>query len=265
MPSRDANESRPQRAQRGVQEAPQQQRPAPATANNAPEDAWDVINNMKGGNGGGNDGFNKMNTSFFLRDGEEADVVFVDEQPTIFFGHSIKCKSDAGKTFYRQEQCQKSEQDYCTMCDANNSAIGKANRVIGFRVIDSRGSWDSGKGELDGVPACKIFLVPLYLAKQIKTLKDDAGTIGDKIIKLSKNGNYMANFKMVKLRSGGFDYDYAPEELDEVAQPEILEVYAPMEDEELIDFIDKFADNSKSQKPASNAGTGRNIGGFGKK
>lgn len=267
MPSRDEQPSpRPRRGGQ-TEEAGATQKtatPAPVKTPQTGEDVWDTINDMKGGSGEGE--FNKMNTSFFLRDEEEAEVVFLDENPTIFFGHNIKCESDAGKTFYRTEQCQKSEQDYCTMCDSTNTAIGKANRVIGFRLVDSRGSWDGKKKELNGVPTPKIFLVPLYFAKQIKLLKDEQGTITDKVIKITKNGNYQANFKMNKIKSGGYDFEYIEEdEFDEMDIPEILDVYAPMEDEELIDFLDKFSAKAVKKTADRPQDSGRKVGGFGKR
>jgi len=277
MPSREApqDNNRPQRVRRGepAPAIPQPKQgtrvPAPAVAqpqSQAPEDAWGTIMEMKGGGGGGDGTFNKMNTSFFLRDGEEANVIFMDEQPTIFFGHNIKCKSDAGKTFYRTEQCQKATQDYCILCDNPSPAIGKANRVIGFTIIDERGSWDSKASKLNGVPCGKLFLVPLYFAKQVKILKDDAETITDKIVKITKNGNYIANFKMRKLSSGGFDYELVnDEDIADIEIPEILSVYEALTDDDLIEFMDKFADTAKAsarQAPASETPE-RSVGGFG--
>lgn len=211
------------------------------------EEVWDDIMSMKGGGEGG--GFNKMNTAFYLKDGEEIDIVLLDENPFMFWGHVIKCQSNAGKTFYRIEQCQKAEQDYCVMCESDNKAIGKAKKIIAFRVLDSRGNWDKDAGDFDGVPAPKIFTVPLYLAKQFKSLKDDAGSISDKVIKLSKSGNYQANFKYNKSRDGSLRYVDAPKFDGDM--PDVLEVYAPMTDDDLMDFIRQFAD-----APTSNNGNG---------
>lgn len=218
------------------------------------EDVWEEIMNMKGK--GEQGGFNKMNTTFYLKDAEEIDIVLLDENPYMFWGHVIKCQSTAGKTFYRIEQCQKSEQDYCVMCDSDNKAISKAKKIIAFRLLDSRGSWDKDAGGFDGVPVPKIFTVPLYLAKQFKSLKDDAGTVSDKVIKLSKNGNYQANFKFKKGRDGSLRYVDAPEIKGDL--PEVLTVYAPMSDDDLIDFIRQFADAATD---SSSRGNGRRSGG----
>lgn len=223
------------------------------------DDVWNEIMDMKSKGDGGDGGFNKMNTNFYLKDGEEIDIVILDENPEIFWGHVIKCKTDAGQTFYRTEQCQKSEQDYCVLCESDNKAISKAKKIIAFRVLDSRGNWDSENKCLDGIPAPKIFLTPLYLAKQFKTLRDDAGgTISDKVIKLSKNGNYQANFKFKKLQGGGLDYVSAPDYNEEL--PNISEVYAPMGDNELMEFVRKFADGSDASSKPSRGGNNKRGG-----
>lgn len=219
------------------------------------EDKWDEVMNMKSG-GSSNDGsFNKMNTNFFLKDGEEIEVVLLDDAPTMFYSHTIKCKSQDGKTFYRVEQCQKSEQDHCVLCSTNNKAVSPARKSIAFRILDSRGSWDKESSALDGIPVPKIFLTPLYLAKQLKNLLDEAGgTLKDKVLKLSKKTQYMVGFKFNKLAGGGFDYVLAPEYDGEL--PEVLEVYAPMTDSELSDFVTMFGDatDAKSSIPVGRAG-----------
>lgn len=257
MPVRDSGGQRPP-ARTGAT-APARQSSKPNT-----DDVWDDIMNRK--SGGSDDGtFNKMNTNFFLQDGEKIDIVLLDNDPILFGGHSIKCKSDAGKTFYRIEQCQKSEQEYCVLCESDNSAVSKAKSIIAFRVLDSRGSWVKDKG-LDGIPAPKIFLTPLYLAKQIKTLLDDAeGELRDKVLQLSKSGNYAINFKLKKHPQGGMDYVTAPEYDGDM--PEVLDVYATMSDDDLIDFVRKFADgggNASKQRGNNNSGrNGSTVGSFG--
>lgn len=304
MPSRDAQPSRPQRGggavsgdtqqpnyqtqQQPMQQAPAQRQQEPLNATpQSGADVWDTINDMSTGSGGSG-GFDKMNTAFFMKNDEQGRIIFIDENPVIFVGHVIKCISDAGKEFYRTEQCQKVNQTYCTLCDATatNKAVSKANRVIAFRVLDERGKWDSSKKGLDGVPTPKIFLAPTDFAKLVKTLKDEAGgKISDKIIKLQKNTKYIPTVSMVPLPSGGFDYEKFPESIfDGMVLPEILDVYAPMSDQDIIDFIDKFAVkpqqnfNQQNQNNGGNTGggfqgggfnggqqtnTGRNVGGFG--
>ena len=45
--------------------------------------------------------------------------------------------------------------------------------------------------------------------------------------------------------------------------PEILEVYAPLEDDDLIDFVRKFSHNEQPQAPARSGGSNRRAGSFG--
>ena len=261
MPSRDERPSANRASTRPSATA--SQRNNNRSGKPANDDVWDEIMNMKGKGSGGEGGFNKMNTNFYLQNGEEIDIVLLDEQPFMFWGHTIKCRSKEGKTFYRTEQCQKSEQDYCVMCESDNKAIGKAKKVIAFRVLDSRGSWDSEAKGLDGIPAPKIFMVSIDLAKQIKLLKDDAGTISDKVLKLSKNGTYTINFKFKKSPDGSLRYVNAPDYDGEL--PEVLDVYAPMEDDELMDFIRQFADASSDSGSSNNRSSrnGKATGSFG--
>ena len=244
---------------------------ASAVASDENDDVWDEIMEMKQGSSGDDGSFNKMNTNFYLSNGEEIDIVLLDNAPTIFNGHVIKCtgtKKDGGTyTFYRTEACQKSNQEYCVLCESDNKAVGKSKKIIAFRVLDSRGSWskeaNGGKGGLDGVATPKIFLVSLELAKQIKLLRDDAGgELTDKVIKLSKNEKYIANFKFRKNTNGSLSFIDAPEYDGEL--PEVMDVYAPMEDDDLIDFVRKFSHSDVAPAPARGAGgSARKVGSFG--
>lgn len=228
------------------------------------DDVWDDIMTMKGKGDFEDGAFNKMNTNFWLKEGEEIDIVVLDDNPVIFWGHTIKCSTDKGQTFYRVEQCQKSTQDYCTLCESKSPAVKKSTKSIAFRILDSRGSWDKklndGKGGMNGIAVPKIFLVPLYVAKQFKVLKDDAGgKLSDKVVKLSKTGNYIANFKYKKNPDGSLRYVDAPVYDGEL--PEVLEVYAPMEDKDIQDFLHKFADGGAPQARNTPATGGRSSAG----
>ena len=220
--------------------APRAQRSPQPPASDEAEDAWDEVMDMKCREDDSK--FNKMNTNFYLKDGEVADVVFLDESPTIFWGHTVKCTTQDGRDFYRTEQCQKSQQDYCVLCESDNPSVSKAKKVLAFRLLDGRGSWDkklnNGKGGLDGVACPKIFLIPLYLAKQIKALRDDAGTISDKVMTLTKNQTYVATFKYKKQPDGSMRYIMAKEYEEEL--PEVLSVYKCDTDADIMDFIRKF-------------------------
>ena len=159
------------------------------------EDAWEKIANAKTGGKSAEDanGFNKMNTNFFIMEDEEADIVFLSENPYIFWGHGLKLFSKkSGKHYYSTEACQKSKQSHCVLCSSPNANVGEARQFVAFPILDSRGSWDSKAKGFDGTPVAKIFLVSIGLAKIIKKFKDEmGGTLTDKVVKLSKNGkNY---------------------------------------------------------------------------
>lgn len=265
MPDRANRRTRPSRgAQDGAEARPRARARAQASPKKVDEDdAWNEIDNMKTG---GEDGeFNKMNTNFYLKNGEEIDIVVLDESPAVFWGHVIKCRSSKGSTFYRTEQCQKSSGDSCVMCSSNNKAIGRSKKIIAFRVLDSRGNWNgslnNGQGGLDGDPAPKIFITPIYLAKQFKTLLDDAdGILSDKVIKLKKDERYQANFKYEKGKNGGMFFVDAPD-LAGMEIPEILEVYKALPDDELMDFVHQFSDAPDDAPTPTPKGGGRTSGG----
>jgi len=155
MPERANRRANRASTRRSVQDTSTRTRATSRTRTQQPQaanedEAWDEVMDMKSGGGGDDGSFNKLNTNFWLKNGEEIDVVILDENPTVFWGHVIKCKTDAGRTFYRTEQCQKSEQDFCEMCDmTDNKAVSKAKRIIAFRILDSRGSWDKDLNDGD--------------------------------------------------------------------------------------------------------------------
>ena len=247
----------PVRNEQGATPRPRPGAVAPQTnrANNAGqavtgEDAWDVINNSK--QSGDEGGFNKMNTNFFLMDGDEVDIVLLDDNPFVFMGHIIKCRTDAGKTFYTTEQCQKSIQGHCNMCSSNNKSIGKAKNIVAFRLLDSRGTWNKDSQDWDWIAKPKIFLTPMYLAKQFKALKDDVGgKLSDYVIKLSKNQNYVAQMAMAKDPNNPRMMTYVDAPIFDGDLPEVMEVYEAREDDDLIDYIDRFAYEAPTTQAAS--------------
>lgn len=222
---------------RGRAEAPKSKKAVSNT-----DDVWEEIDNTE--ETSGDFGFNKMNTNFYLNKGDKnVQIVFMDEAPVIFSGHTLTCRSSKGKQFYPTESCQKIAFDSCLMCSAKNKNVGNKRQVIAFRVLDSRGKYVPDKSDFDGVATVKIFLAPVYLAKAIKLLKDDAGDDFTKIVfNLSKDGkNYSINFKLEKGDDGRMDFVEAPDYLEEM--PEIMSVYEPQEDEPLLDFLERFVDN----------------------
>jgi hypothetical protein len=199
-------------------------------------DAWDTVMEMKSASltkmAEDANGFNKLNTNFYLMDGEEADIMLLAEAPQVFAGHNLKLISKAKKAYFVVEACQKSKQGHCVLCDSKSAMVGQPRQYIAFPMIDSRGKWDTPKKAFDGKPTAKIFLMPLGLAKGFKKLKDDAGgTLLDKIVKLTKDAkNYMPTIRMIKNPNDANSMIYAPAIKWTDPVPNISVIYAPADD-----------------------------------
>lgn len=230
-----------------------------AVASGAGEDAWEKVMNAKGGGGGAKEddnGFTKMNTNFYLTDGESTEIIFLEDVPYVFSAHGLKMKSKKGATFYVTEGCQKSAQNHCLMCSSKLSTVGKVRNVVAFIILDGRGSYDKDEQDFDGVPVPKIFMTPLALAKAIKRLRDDVdGDLTDKVIKLSKDSKaYSISIATVK-KGSGIEYKKAPKY--DGALPNVQELYAPLSDEELERIL-----SYQEDEPVSSAKGGKAKGVF---
>lgn len=210
------------------------------------DDTWDTVLNMTNNSvdidKGDDNGYTKQNTNFYLKDGEEALIILMEDTPTVFQGHSVKRKTKAGKSFFTVEASQKTVKNSCKWEKAaqQNPAIGAARNQIAFPIVDSRGSYDSATQQLDGKPAGKIFLTPLPVAKRIKKLRDEQdGSLKGKILKLSKDAkNYTVELHMVKQADGSYRPKEAdPKMLAAIAVPNIKKVYAPLEDNEIDTYL----------------------------
>jgi hypothetical protein len=221
----------------------QEQVPFEQNTTNA-DDAWGKVMEMKSASMNSlvedENGFNKLNTNYYLLDGEEGLIQFISDIPIIFPGHNIKMFTKAGKPYYITETCQKSNQASCVLCNSKANTIGDARQIIAFSVLDYRGTYrkkdeknPASKEGWDGVPVPKIFLMPLGLAKSIKKLKDEVGgTLKDKIIKLSKDAkNYTPQVMMDKVDGGLMKYRTATPFTGK--SPNINVLYAAQNDEAL--------------------------------
>jgi hypothetical protein len=165
---------------------------APTTAAKpaASDDNWEKIMEAQESSKVSEDenGFNKTNTNFYLRDDEETNIIFLDDAPYLFHGHNLKMFSKNNKEYYQTEACQKMTQKTCEFCSGGYSVTQK----VAFTILDSRGNWDTKKADFDYNPAPKLFVVPIALAKIIKQTRDECGgTLTDKVMKLSRaNKNY---------------------------------------------------------------------------
>lgn len=220
-------------------------RTKPQTTQNKVEETWEKIENMKTGartDPGHSDenGFNKLNTNFFLRDGESAYVQFVDNVPFIFAGHGLKMTSKRGSTYYITEACQKSTKRSCVLCSSSNSRVSDMRQYIAFRLIDYRGTYDTKTKKVDSdVPAPSIFLTPKGLAMQLKQIIDDnGGDITDKLIKLTKNEkNYNAQVVVEKDKDDPSLQRVKKAKVWDGLVPDAKHIYSPKEDEDLLKII----------------------------
>lgn len=281
MPSRnggqdDANDRRSsfqQRHQKGAANTGSNKARTPAT-NRKPspqddDDVWDEIMNADTSRKGGydSDGPSKMSLNFWLQSGESTEIAFLDDKPVVFQGHTIKCTSpNTGKPFYRTEACGKAHGEECEWCNqsAGNKNISKPKRVLMFRIVDGRGQWDKDANDFDGVPALKFFQTSTELAQQIGVFKNDdnIGGITEVGFVLVKNEKYAITPKMRKdKKTGQLYFDDPIETEDDLV--EVEDIYYPMDEQEVLDFIDQFVPAYVAPAPNSrHAGRGNGGGSF---
>lgn len=102
---------------------------------------------------------------FWLADGEEANVQFLDDEPYCFDGHQIK----DGRGNWKFVPCQLTSQKHCLMCREGIKVSWKA----AFKILDYRGNWDSKKKEFKhDEPVEKLWVVGPTLAQQLKSQID---------------------------------------------------------------------------------------------
>lgn len=217
------------------------------------EDPWEQLAKMQSGGGGSKDdnGFTKLNTNFFLMDGESVEIQFLKEEPFLFQAVNLKLTSKSGKPYYQTEASQLSTQKHCKLIEAGYRPSWKA----AFVLVDPRGSWDSETKKLDGVPVPKIFLTPTAFGKLIKEAKDEVGQLAGIVWKLSKAGkNYAIRAVTEKLPSGeGLRYKKAPEWGGAI--PDVEKIYAPSSDA----YLEQILHNAAKADASSAGGKNENV------
>lgn len=279
MPSRnggqdDANDRRSsfqQRHQKGAASTGSNKARPTATSrkakNDDDDDVWEDIMSADTSKKGGydSDGPSKMSLNFWLKAGESTEIAFIDEKPVVFQGHTIKCTSpNTGKPFYRTEACGKAHGEECEWCNqsASNKNISKPKRVLMFRIVDGRGQWDSEAQDFDGIPALKFFQTTTELAQQIGLFKNDENIDGLTQVGfiLVKNEKYALTPKMKK-KGASLYFDDPIETEDELV--EVEDIYYPMDEQEVLDFIDQFVPAYVAPAPgARHNGRGNGGGSF---
>lgn len=99
-------------------------------------------------------------SDFYLAEGEEAPIQFLDDEPYVLEGHMVRTRSGR----FSFEPCQLHTQRHCLMCQ---KGIKKTWRA-GFKVLDFRGNFDREKREFKyDEPVEKLWLVGQKLASQL--------------------------------------------------------------------------------------------------
>lgn len=231
----------------------------PVVAQGTDDEKWEELMDMKSTgmsmNKADENGFDKMNSNFYLLDGEACDIALLEDVPHVFAGHNLKLRSKSGKTYYTVEACLKAVGDTCEMCSTNQKNVGAVRQNIAFVILDSRGAFDQKAGAFDGKPCPKIFLAPLPVAKAFKRLRDDAGgTLKDKVIRLSKDAKaYSANIATVK-KGDQLMYKKAPVWTGPI--PNVAVIYAPSDREQLAKFLNFVSVDDGTEEASGNGGSG---------
>ena len=141
------------------------------------------------------EGFDRMNTNFYLREGEETDVVFLAEQPYIFDAHVLERHSQRGTKWYETVPCQKVSKKECLYCMEGHTT----RKFAGLPILDGRGKYEkTTKKYMGGAPVPMVFLMAIPLAKVINKKRVDlGGKFGGIVFRLSRaNKNYVLDAKM---------------------------------------------------------------------
>jgi len=122
---------------------------------------------------------------FFLAKGEEARVVFMEEEPIAIAEHTIRFPSPSGKTIYRHYTCRRVIGGRCPLCEA-----GDEPRYTGFMsIIDLRGY----EGKNGKVPYTrKVFPMSTSVLEWWETVQDAA----------KERGGHAAGSKFLLKREG---------------------------------------------------------------
>lgn len=120
-------------------------------------------------------------SDFYLKDGESAQIQFLDDEPYCFNAHSVNVDGH-----YKSIPCQLATQKYCTLCDDKNKLGWKA----GFRILDFRGTWDKDKKKFKHDKAVeKLWEVTQTVANQIRKQFDKKGTLLKSVFEISRSGS----------------------------------------------------------------------------
>lgn len=120
---------------------------------------------------------------FWLKEGESANIQFLQNEPYCFYAHNVK---DKDKHFH-VVPCQLNTQDSCVLCHDGVKQTWKA----AFKILDFRGKWDTDKKKfVGGDPTEKLWMVGTTIAQQLKQFIDRKGKdLTDMVIEVTRSGS----------------------------------------------------------------------------
>lgn len=211
--------------------------PNPAVENSEPGETtgrgWDAVSNKKALT---EELRNTPRVSeLWLKDGEEVNIQFLDDEPYAFHAHSVK-QPAGSKVPFRLVACQLSKQRHCLLCTSGNKQTWRA----AFRVLDYRGKYDStSKKFLYDAPQEKMYLVTQTVALQIKKLADkNGGRLSHIVVTVSRTGSGKSDTSYSFQKARDEDENLIPPVAGAKPTLEAPEkVYAPLSDQALEQIV----------------------------
>ncbi len=163
---------------------------------------------------------------FWLKSGETANVQFLQDEPLIVEGHSIK----DNKGNWRFAPCQLSVQRHCLMCADGIYKITKA----AFKLLDYRGNWDKDKKKFkNDEPLERYAVLSIGDAEKVKVIMDKKKTnLTDLVLEVNKTGSGKKTANNFSLAFDDDDKRIYPIEFKS-EYPPIEEIMAPMSNAQL--------------------------------
>lgn len=157
---------------------------------------------------------------FWLKDGESAQIQFLQAEPYCYDAHSVK----DSKGNWKLVPCQLNTGKHCVMCSSGIKQVWRA----AFMVLDSRGTWNKEKSRFNhDKPILKIWKVNSTVAQQLKQLVDKKGKeLDEMVLEVTRSGggkNTSYNFEIAfddedrRVKPIKWDDDYPTAE--ELCQP----------------------------------------------
>ena len=157
---------------------------------------------------------------FWLKDGESAQIQFLQDEPYCYDAHSTK----DSKGNWKVVPCQLNTGKHCVMCSSGMKQVWRA----AFMVLDFRGTWNKEKSKFNhDKPMLKIWKVNATIAQQLKQIIDKKGkNLTEMVLEVSRSGGGKStsyNFEMAfddedrRIKPVSYTEDYPSAE--ELCQP----------------------------------------------